>query len=62
MRNISADGRYFWVAGRYNSEVYVFNIGKGKFITQIKVENEPDGLTFSPQPGRYSLGHTGIMR
>ena len=62
MGNISADGRYFWVAGRYNSEVYVFNIAKGKFVTRIKVGKEPHGLTFWPQPGRYSLGHTGIMR
>ena len=62
MGNISADGKYFWVSGRYDNEVYVFNIEKGEFITRIKVGKEPHGLTFWPQPGRYSLGHTGIMR
>jgi YVTN family beta-propeller protein len=62
MGNISADGKYFWVSGRYDSEVYVFNIEKGSFVTRIKVGKEPHGLTIWPQPGRYSLGHTGIMR
>jgi len=62
MGNISADGKFFWVSGRYNNEVYVFNIEKGSFVTRIKVGKEPHGLTIWPQPGRYSLGHTGIMR
>jgi len=62
MGNISADGKFFWVSGRYNDEVYVFNIEKGTFVTRIKVGQEPHGLTIWPQPGRYSLGHTGILR
>jgi DNA-binding beta-propeller fold protein YncE len=62
MGNISADGKFFWVSGRYDDEVYVFNIEKGEFVTRIKVGQEPHGLTIWPQPGRYSLGHTGIMR
>ena len=62
MGNISTDGKFFWVSGRYNSEVYVFNIDKGSFVTRIKVGLEPHGLTYWPQPGRYSLGHTGVMR
>lgn len=62
MGNISADGKFFWVSGRYDNEVYVFNIEKGSFVTRIKVGKEPHGLTIWPQPGRYSLGHTGIMR
>jgi len=28
----------------------------------IKVGTEPHGLAVWPQPGRYSLGHTGNMR
>ena len=62
MGNISADGKFFWVSGRYNDEVYVFNIEKGEFVKRIKVGKEPHGLTIWPQPGRYSLGHTGILR
>ena len=30
--------------------------------TKIPVGKEPHGLTVWPQPGRYSLGHTGNMR
>jgi YVTN family beta-propeller protein len=62
MGNISADGKYFWVSGRYDDVVYVFDIDAGKFIKKIKVGNEPHGLTIWPLPGRYSLGHTGILR
>ncbi|TSA47034.1 MAG: YncE family protein [Actinomycetales bacterium] len=62
MGNISADGKFFWVSGRYDNEVYVFDIEQAKFVIRIKVGKEPHGLTFWPQPGRYSLGHTGIMR
>ena len=31
-------------------------------VTTIAVGSEPHGLTVWPQPGRYSLGHTGNMR
>ena len=31
-------------------------------VAQVKVGTEPHGLTVWPQPGRYSLGHTGNMR
>ena len=62
MGGISADGKQFWVSGRYNNVVYVFDIEHGKYLTQIKVGKEPHGLAIYPQPGRYSLGHTGIFR
>jgi YVTN family beta-propeller protein len=62
MGGISADGKQFWVSGRYNNVVYVFDIEHGKFLTKIKVGKEPHGLAIYPQPGRYSLGHTGVFR
>jgi hypothetical protein len=31
-------------------------------VDQVKVGREPHGLTVWPQPGRYSLGHTGNLR
>ena len=62
MGGISADGKQFWVSGRYDNVVYVFDIEHGKYLTQIKVGKEPHGLAIWPQPGRYSLGHTGILR
>jgi YVTN family beta-propeller protein len=62
MGSISADGQYFWVSGRYDGVVYVIRLLDGKLMAKIKVGQGPHGLTFYPQPGRYSLGHTGILR
>ena len=31
-------------------------------VSTLAVGREPHGLTVWPQPGRYSLGHTGNMR
>ena len=61
MGNVSADGRWLWLAARYDDVVYRFDTSSGA-VTQIKVGAEPHGLTVWPQPGRYSLGHTGNMR
>ena len=62
MGNVTADGKELWVSGRYDEEVYVFDTGTGQLTHRIKVGREPHGLCVWPQPGRYSLGHTGNMR
>jgi YVTN family beta-propeller protein len=62
MGNISADGRYLWLAARYDDVVYRFDTANNGQVQQIKVGAEPHGLTVWPIPGRYSLGHTGNMR
>jgi YVTN family beta-propeller protein len=62
MGNISADGRYLWLAARYDDVVYRFDTQDGGKVVQVKVGAEPHGLTVWPIPGRYSLGHTGNMR
>ena len=61
MGNVSADGSKLWLSGRYDDVVYVFDTTSGAVQT-IKVGAEPHGLTVWPQPGRYSLGHTGNLR
>ncbi len=61
MGNVSADGKTLWVSGRYDNVVYAIDTGSGAVKT-IRVGTEPHGLTVWPQPGRYSLGHTGNMR
>ncbi|HEY5863734.1 MAG TPA: YncE family protein [Casimicrobiaceae bacterium] len=61
MGNVSADGKQLWLSGRYDNVVYVFDTSSGA-VTRIPVGKEPHGLTVWPQPGRYSLGHTGNMR
>jgi YVTN family beta-propeller protein len=61
MGNVSADGSTLWVSGRFDDVVYAIDTRTGK-VRSIKVGMEPHGLAVWPQPGRYSLGHTGIMR
>ena len=61
MGNVSADGKYLWLSGRFDDVVYRFDTQSGA-VEQVKVGREPHGLAVWPQPGRYSLGHTGNMR
>jgi YVTN family beta-propeller protein len=61
MGNVSADGKYLWLAARYDDVIYRFDTASGA-VEQVKVGAEPHGLTVWPQPGRYSLGHTGNLR
>lgn len=60
MGNVSADGTMLWLSGRFDDEVYAINTHTGA-MKKIRVGYEPHGLTVWPQPGRYSIGHTGIM-
>jgi YVTN family beta-propeller protein len=62
MGGVSADGRVLWLAGRYSDEVYAIDTRTGKLLRRIKVGLGPHGLCVYPQPGRYSLGHTGVFR
>ena len=61
MGNVSADGGTLWLSGRFDDVVYAIDTKTGA-VRSIKVGKEPHGLTVWPQPGRYSLGHTGNMR
>jgi DNA-binding beta-propeller fold protein YncE len=62
MGGVSADGSTLWLSGRYNAEVYAIDTRTGKLRARIPVGQGPHGLSVWPQPGRYSLGHTGILR
>jgi YVTN family beta-propeller protein len=62
MGGVSADGKVLWLSGRYNAEVYAIDTRTGKQLARIKVGSGPHGLAVYPQPGRYSLGHTGVFR
>jgi YVTN family beta-propeller protein len=62
MGNLSPDGRTLWLSGRYDGVVYAIDTTTGALKAKIRVGIQPHGLTVWPQPGRYSLGHTGIMR
>jgi YVTN family beta-propeller protein len=62
MGGVSADGKVLWLSGRYDAEVYAINTTNGKLLARIRVGKGPHGLCVYPQPGRYSLGHTGVLR
>ena len=61
MGNVSNDGKWLWLSGRFDDVVYRFDTTSGK-VDSITVGQEPHGLAVWPQPGRYSLGHTGNLR
>ncbi|MBZ6077224.1 YncE family protein [Microvirga puerhi] len=61
MGQVSADGKQLWLSGRFDNVVYVIDTDNGT-VQSVPVGREPHGLTVWPQPGRYSLGHTGNMR
>lgn len=62
MGGVSADGRVLWLSGRYNAVVYAIDTRDGHLIRRLPVGRGPHGLCVYPQPGRYSLGHTGVFR
>jgi YVTN family beta-propeller protein len=62
MGGVSADGRMLWLSGRSDGVVYGFATRSGRLVARIPVGGSPHGLAVWPQPGRYSLGHTGNMR
>lgn len=62
MGGVSADGTVLWLTGRYAAEVYAISTRTGALLARIPVGKGPHGLAVYPQPGRYSLGHTGVFR
>lgn len=62
MGGVSADGKVLWLSGRYNGVLYAISTSTGKLLAKIPVGAGPHGVCVWPQPGRYSLGHTGILR
>jgi sugar lactone lactonase YvrE len=62
MGGVSADGKVLWLTGRYDGVLYAISTRTGKLLHTLKVGNGPHGASVWPQPGRYSIGHTGILR
>ncbi|MCU1353875.1 MAG: YncE family protein, partial [Acidimicrobiales bacterium] len=62
MGGLDASGKVLWLSGRYSSEVYAIDTRNGHLLARITVGRGPHGLCVWPQPGRYSLVHTGILR
>src|SRR5262249_21437633 len=62
MGGVSADGTRLWLSGRYDNEVYVYDTTTGEVVARVPTDPSPHGLAVWPQPGRFSLGHTGNTR
>jgi YVTN family beta-propeller protein len=62
MGGVSADGKVLWMSGRSHNEVYAIDVVNWTLLARIPVGAKPHGLAVFPQPGRYSLGHTGNYR
>jgi YVTN family beta-propeller protein len=62
MGGVSANGKVLWLSGRYSGVVYAMSTRDGHLIRRVPVGNGPHGVCVYPQPGRYSLGHTGVFR
>jgi len=62
MGGVSASGAVLWLTGRYDGVVYGISTRTGRLLHKIRVGAGPHGMAVWPQPGRYSIGHTGILR
>ncbi|HET9729232.1 MAG TPA: YncE family protein [Acidimicrobiia bacterium] len=62
MGGVSADGNILWVSSRGTGQLLKIDTRSGRLLDSIRVGAQPHGVCVFPQPGRYSLGHTGIYR
>jgi YVTN family beta-propeller protein len=62
MFQLSPDGTRLWVSGRYDGAVYVVDTRSGELLATVHTGLEPHGLSYFPNPGRFSLGHNGVYR
>jgi YVTN family beta-propeller protein len=62
MLQVSPNGKLLWVSNRYDGTVSVVSTRTGQILHTVRVGSSPHGLTFFPQPGRFSIGHNGVYR
>ncbi|MEO8639587.1 MAG: beta-propeller fold lactonase family protein [Chloroflexota bacterium] len=62
MLQVSPDGTQLWVSNRYGTTVSIIDTATGAVVNTIQVGRQPHGLTYFPQPGRFSIGHNGVYR
>jgi DNA-binding beta-propeller fold protein YncE len=58
---VSSDGTALWLADPAGL-VYAVSTRTGRVVQSVRVGGRPAGLCVHPQPGRYSLGGTGLYR
>jgi YVTN family beta-propeller protein len=62
MVQVSPDGQQIWTSARNHGHVIVVDSNNGGVIARIPTGAAPHGLTYFPQPGRFSIGHNGVYR
>ena len=62
MGGVSIDGKELWLSSRYTAQVLVIDTTTGEVTHRIPVGRGPHGMSLFPQPGRFSMGHTGDYR
>ena len=62
MGGVTTDGKELWLSSRYSAQVLVIDTVTGEVTHRISVGRGPHGLCVFPQPGRFSMGHTGNYR
>jgi YVTN family beta-propeller protein len=62
MGGVSADGRLLWLSGHDADAVFAISTSTGSVVSRLQTGAGPHGVTVYPQPGRFSLGHTGLYR
>jgi YVTN family beta-propeller protein len=62
MIQLSTDGTELWVSNRFQGSVTVVDTATGKAIRTVATGAGAHGVSFFPQPGRYSIGHNGVYR
>jgi YVTN family beta-propeller protein len=62
MVQVSPNGKQLWVSNRFGTTIEAISTSTGRVIRQIVVGVDPHGLSYFPQPGRFSLGHNGVYR
>ncbi|MWA06623.1 hypothetical protein F8568_041015 [Actinomadura sp. LD22] len=58
---VTSDGRALWLADP-GGLVYAVSTRTGRVLRRARLRGRPAGLCVHPQPGRYSLGGTGLYR
>jgi hypothetical protein len=59
---VSATGRVLWFSAPAADAIYAVSTRTGRVLRKVTVGQGPHGLCVHPQPGRFSLGHTGNYR
>ena len=62
MVQVSPDGQQIWISARNHGYIYAIDSNNGAVIARIPTGAAPHGLTYFPQPGRFSIGHNGVYR